>query len=93
MALIIGPVTATCASSRVIALAWRTTRAPILIRLRCKLVSDQSAIASGRSMQRRKVAKLQANPFPPEPHGLMADLDAALVQQVLNVTQRHGVRT
>ena len=28
---------------------------------------------------------------PPEPHGLMADVDAALVQQVLDVTQRQRV--
>ena len=26
--------------------------------------------------------------MPPEPHGLVADLDAALVQQVLDITER-----
>ncbi len=29
-------------------------------------------------------------PPPPEPHRLMADVDAALVQQVLDVAQRQG---
>lgn len=27
----------------------------------------------------------QANPVPPEPHGLVADFDATLVQQVLHI--------
>jgi hypothetical protein len=31
-----------------------------------------------------------AKPVPPQPHGLMADIDAALGQQVLDVTQREG---
>ena len=53
----IGPVTATSATWKVMAQAWRTTRAPILISLNCRLVSDQSAISSGSSMQRKKVAK------------------------------------
>lgn len=34
--------------------------APILLSLGCGLVGDQSTLASGRSMQRKKVAKLQA---------------------------------
>ena len=34
------------------------TRAPILISLSCKLVNDQSAMASGSSRQRRNVAIL-----------------------------------
>jgi hypothetical protein len=50
MARTIGPVTATSASWKVMARAWRTTRAPILISLSCKLVSDQSAMASGKRM-------------------------------------------
>jgi hypothetical protein len=58
MARTIGPVTATSASWKVMARAWRTTRAPILINLSCKLVNDQSAMASGSSMQRKKVAML-----------------------------------
>lgn len=58
MARSIGPVTATSASWKVMARAWRTTRAPILISLSWRLVSDQSTMASGSSMQRRKVAKL-----------------------------------
>ena len=33
----------------------------------------------------------RAEPVPPEPHGLMADLDAALVQEVLDVAQRERV--
>src|SRR3546814_3559730 len=53
----IGPVTATSANWKVMARAWRTTRAPILISLSCRLVNDQSAMASGSSMQRRKVAR------------------------------------
>ena len=58
MARTMGPVTATSASWKVMARAWRTTRAPILISLSCRLVNDQSAISSGSSMQRRKVARL-----------------------------------
>src|SRR5690606_35778474 len=57
-ALIIGPVTATSASWNVMARAWRTTRAPILISLSWRLVSDQLAMASGSSRQRRNVARL-----------------------------------
>ena len=41
MARTIGPVTATSASWKVMARAWRTTRAPILISLSCRLVSDK----------------------------------------------------
>jgi len=33
----------------------------------------------------------QAEPVPPEPHCLMADLDAALIQQVLDVAKRQRV--
>jgi hypothetical protein len=54
----IGPVTATSASWKVMARAWRTTRAPILICFSCRLVNDQSAMATGNSMQRKKVARL-----------------------------------
>src|SRR3546814_1296055 len=43
----IGPVTATSANWKVMARAWRTTRAPILISLSCRLVNDQAAMASG----------------------------------------------
>jgi hypothetical protein len=57
----IGPVTATSANWKVIAQAWHTTRAPILISFSCRLVSDQSAMASGRSMERRKLARSQAS--------------------------------
>ena len=32
-----------------------------------------------------------AQPVPPEPHGFMADLDAPLMQEVLNVAQRERV--
>lgn len=53
----IGQVTATSASWKVLARAWRTTRAPILMSFSWKSVSDQSAIASGNLMQRRKVAR------------------------------------
>jgi hypothetical protein len=45
----------------VMARAWRTTRAPILISLSCRLVNDQSAMASGSSIQRKKVAKSKAS--------------------------------
>jgi hypothetical protein len=38
--------------------ACRTTRAPILISFSCWQVNDQSAIASGSSMQHKKVARL-----------------------------------
>ena len=41
MARTIGPVTATSANWKVMARAWRTTRAPILISFSCRLVSDQ----------------------------------------------------
>lgn len=58
MARTIGPVTATSASWKVMARAWRTTRARILISLRWRLVRDQSAMASGSLMQHKKVAKL-----------------------------------
>ncbi len=58
MARTIGPVTATSESWKVMARAWRTTRAPILISLSWRLVSDQSAMASGSPMQRKKVARL-----------------------------------
>ena len=55
----IEPVTATSASWKVMARAWRTTRGtPILISFSCRLVNDQSAIASGSSMQRKNVARL-----------------------------------
>ena len=43
------PLTATSASWKVILRAWRTTRAPILIRRLWMLVSDQSATSFGRS--------------------------------------------
>src|SRR3546814_16122276 len=56
----IGPVTATSANWKVMARAWRTTRAPILNSLICRLVNDQSAMASGSSVPRRKVARLRA---------------------------------
>tara|TARA_B110001450_G_scaffold254375_1_gene279595 strand:+ start:169 stop:552 length:384 start_codon:yes stop_codon:yes gene_type:complete len=52
MARTMGPVTATSANWKVMARAWRTTRAPILISLSWRLVSDQSAISSGSAMQR-----------------------------------------
>ena len=58
MARTIGPVTATSASWKVMARACRTTRAPIFISFCCRPVNDQLAIASGNSMQRRKVARL-----------------------------------
>ena len=58
MARTIGPVTATSANWKVITRAWRTTRAPILISLSCRLVNDQLAMVSGNSMQRKKVARL-----------------------------------
>jgi len=64
MACTIGPVTAISASWKVMARAWRTTRAPILIILSCRLISYQSAMASGSSMQRKKVAKLWASAQP-----------------------------
>ena len=54
----VGPVTAASASWKVMARPWRTTRAPILISFSCRLVRDQSAMASGNSMQRRTMAKL-----------------------------------
>jgi hypothetical protein len=56
MARTIGPVTATSAIWKVIARAWRTTRAPILINLSCRRVKHQSAMASGNSMQRMKMS-------------------------------------
>lgn len=31
--------------------------------------------------------------MPPEPHGLVADFDASLMQQVLDISQRSGNRT
>ena len=34
-----------------------------------------------------------SKPVPPEPNGLMADIDAALGQQILDVAQRQGNRT
>ena len=43
-------LTATSVSWNVIALAWRNTRASILISLSCTLANDQSAMASGNSM-------------------------------------------
>ena len=33
--------------------------------------------------------KHRAEPVPPKPHSLVADLDATLVQQVLDVAKRH----
>jgi hypothetical protein len=45
MARTIGPVTATSASWKVMARAWRTTRAPILISLSWRQVKDQSAMS------------------------------------------------
>ena len=33
----------------------------------------------------------RAEAVPPEPHGLMADVDAALEQEILDVAQRQGV--
>jgi hypothetical protein len=57
MARTIQPVTATSASWKVMARAWRTTRAPILVSLSCRLVNDQSAMASGSLMQRKEVAR------------------------------------
>jgi len=49
-------VTATSASWKVTARAWRTTRAPILISLICRLVKDQSAMASDSSIGRMVAA-------------------------------------
>ena len=40
------PMMATSASWKVMARAWRTTRAPILINFSCRLVNDQSASAA-----------------------------------------------
>ena len=56
----IGPVTLISAIWNVIARAWRTTRAPNLIRFSCKLVNDQSVIASGKWIQRSKVVRYYA---------------------------------
>jgi hypothetical protein len=61
MALTIAPITATSSSWKVMARAWRTTRAQILISLSCPLIKDQSAMASGSSMQRKTVAKSKAS--------------------------------
>jgi hypothetical protein len=58
MARIIGPMTATSARCKVMAQAWRTTQTPILIHLSWRLVKDQSNMAAGGSMQRKKVAML-----------------------------------
>ena len=58
MARTIGPVTATSANWKVMARPWRTTRALILTSFNCRLVSDQSAMASGSSMHRKKVGRL-----------------------------------
>jgi hypothetical protein len=35
----------------------------------------------------------RAKPVPPEPDGLVADVDPALGQQILDVAQRQGYRT
>ena len=35
----------------------------------------------------------RAKPVPPEPDGLVADVDPALGQQILDVAQRRGYRT
>ncbi len=58
MARTIGPVTATSASWKVIARAWRTTRAPILISFNCRMVSDQSAMASGSDDDQSGILKI-----------------------------------
>lgn len=58
MALTVSMMTATSASWKMMARSWRTTRAPTLISFSCRLVSDQLAMASGRSMQRGKVFRL-----------------------------------
>ena len=56
MARTIAPVTATSANWKVMARAWRTTRAPILISLSWRLVSDQSANRAIDSKQSDAVA-------------------------------------
>lgn len=58
MAGTIAPVTAISDNWKVMARAWRMTRAPILIGYSCRLVNDQPAMASGSSMQRRMFARL-----------------------------------
>jgi len=50
--------TATSASWKVILRAWRTPRAPVLIRRLWMLVSDQSANSSGKSARLRKLLVL-----------------------------------
>lgn len=52
------PLTATSASWKVMARAWRTTLAPILMSRVYRLVSDQSAISSDRSALCRKTPRL-----------------------------------
>ena len=51
-------VIATSASWKVIVRAWRTTRAPILISLVCRLVRDHVAISSGSSALCRNMPML-----------------------------------
>ena len=50
MALTMGALTTTSANWNVTVRAWHTILAPILISFVCKLVNDQSAIGSGKSM-------------------------------------------
>jgi hypothetical protein len=54
---VVWPVKITSVGWKVTASACRTTRAPTLIIYSWRLFSDQSPIASGISMQRRKVAR------------------------------------
>ena len=58
MARTIATVTAISASWKVMARAWRRTRAAILISFSCRLVSDQSTMATGNSIQRKNVVRL-----------------------------------
>ena len=58
MAHIIVPVTTTSASWRLMARAGHTTRAPILISDSCRLVNDQSLVASGSTVPGTKVASV-----------------------------------
>ncbi len=55
------PPTAASAGWNVTARAWRTTRAPILMRRVRRPVGDRSAVPSGRSMPCRKTPGLQAD--------------------------------
>ena len=80
-------------------LAFMSDRAPKTVLLALYLLEDfveMPLVQNARSHAVDRAptdlgGKYRPQPVPPEPHGLLADLDAAFVQQIFDIAQRQRV--